>query len=339
MSSPPPHLRCHRLLFPVALLALFARQSDAASGPCIDQRTREIPSPPFASRSLAASTPRRQQRPVLLAALSRKQSEARAEDLAAAAWVGGLALASEVMQFVNTAAVVFAFQRLTGATSALHMVDALTDVFSRLGYGAYPTYALLLICISVLPLMSALLFIFVAGMLFGPVKGTLLVSLSLSTSAIIAYSIAKFLAAKKSFSLETLSPRAARIDAAIATRPIQTKLLLMTLLRLSPVMPFTFSNYLSGLSSISPVVIFLGTLMGTLPTQLVYVTAGKLVLQCSLGRQALAGGLSMPPVIYIAGGLATVGAIVMVSQIASSVSQKAIGDLESEKSAAGLFDA
>lgn len=56
----------------------------------------------------------------------------------------------------------------------------------------------------------------------------------------------------------------------------QTKLLLMTLLRLSPVMPFTFSNYLTGLSSISPVVIFLGTLLGTLPTQLVYVTAGTM---------------------------------------------------------------
>ena len=106
-----------------------------------------------------------------MAALSRKEQEARAQDLAAAAWVGGLALASEVMQFVNTAAVIFAFQRLTGATSALQLVDALTDLFTRLGYGAYPAYALLLISISVLPLMSALLFIFVAGMLFGPVRG------------------------------------------------------------------------------------------------------------------------------------------------------------------------
>jgi uncharacterized membrane protein YdjX (TVP38/TMEM64 family) len=54
----------------------------------------------------------------------------------------------------------------------------------------------------------------------------------------------------------------------------QTKLLLMTLLRLSPIMPFTFSNYLTGLSSLPPVVIFAGTLLGTLPTQFVYVTAG-----------------------------------------------------------------
>jgi len=217
-------------------------------------------------------------RPALVAALSRKEQEARAQDLAAAAWVGGLALASEVMQFVNTGLVIFAFQRLTGATSALQLVDALSDLFTRLGWGAYPAYALLLICISVLPLMSALLFIFVAGMLFGPVKGTLLVSTSLSTSAIIACAIAKLAAEKKEFTLETLSPRAATIDAAIGTRPWSTKLLLMTLLRLSPIMPFTFSNYLTGLTSLSPLIVFVGTLLGTLPTQLVYVTAGARII-------------------------------------------------------------
>ena len=159
----------------------------------------------------------------LVAALSRKEEDARAQDLAAAAWVGGLALASEVMQFVNTAAVIFAFQRLTGATSALQLVDAMTDLFTRLGPAAYPAYATLLICISVLPLMSALLFIFVAGMLFGPVKGTMLVSTSLSSSALIAYWLAKLAAEKKDFTLETLSPRAARIDEAIGTRPLQAR--------------------------------------------------------------------------------------------------------------------
>ena len=39
---------------------------------------------------------------------------ARAQDIAAAAWVAGLAIASEVVQGVNTAAVIFAFQRTSG---------------------------------------------------------------------------------------------------------------------------------------------------------------------------------------------------------------------------------
>lgn len=305
-------------------LLLVASLAAGALGDHASAHAVKRPDLQVRTKQRSALMPREPPRPTLVAALTRKEQDARAQDLAAAAWVGGLALASEVMQFVNTAAVIFAFQRLTGATSALQLVDALTDLFTRLGYGAYPAYALLLICISVLPLMSALLFIFVAGMLFGPVKGTVLVSLSLSTSAIIASFVAKVTASKKDFTLETLSPRAARIDAAIGTRPVQTKLLLMTLLRLSPIMPFTFSNYLTGLTSLSPLVIFLGTLLGTLPTQFVYVTAG------SLGRQALEGGLNMPPAVAIGGAVATIAAIVMVGQIAGSVSQKTLDDMEAQ---------
>eukprot|EP00966_Prymnesium_polylepis_P143973 3323773-Prymnesium_polylepis.1 len=43
-------------------------------------------------------------------------------------------------------------------------------------------------------------------------------------------------------------------------------------------MPFTFSNYLTGLTSLSPLIVFVGTLLGTLPTQLVYVTAGARII-------------------------------------------------------------
>ena len=57
------------------------------------------------------------------------------------------------------------------------------------------------------------------------------------------------------------------MDRGLAERPPQTTLLLVTLLRLSPVVPFTFSNYLFGLTSVSPLLLGTGTLLGTLPTQ------------------------------------------------------------------------
>merc|ERR1712146_146520 len=98
--------------------------------------------------------------------------------------------------------------------------------------------------------MSAILFIVLAGTVFGAVRGTCMVSLSLST--------------------------AAAVDAAIASGPLRNSLLLVTLLRLSPVLPFTFSNYLAGLTSLPLGIVFLGTLLGTLPTQLVYVSAGAI---------------------------------------------------------------
>jgi len=259
-------------------------------------------------------------RPVLLA--SKRDEQARAQDLAAAGWVAGLALASEVVQYVNTAAVIWAFQRTTGARSLLGLVDALTAVFGQLGWKAYPAYALLLISISVLPLMSALMFIFVAGMLFGPLVGTVIVSLSLSSASVIAWAIARRVSEQRDFTIETLSPRAGKIDRAIGSRPMRTQLFLITLLRLSPVLPFTFSNYLAGLTSISPVVLFAGTLLGTLPTQTVYVSAG------SLGRKALEGGLNVPLPVIIGGVFATIAAVVMVGHISTQVSQQTIDEME-----------
>ena len=258
-------------------------------------------------------------RPPELVAMGGQPSE-----LVAASWVAGLALASEVVQYLNTAALVLIFQRMTGARSAIGFVDALSAFFGRLGSAAVPAYALMLVAISVVPLLSAMLFILVAGMIFGPVVGTLVVSLSLSSSAVLAWALARLVAKRQAFTLDDLSPRAATVDRAIATRPARTQLLLVWLLRLSPVMPFTFSNYLAGLTSVPPAVFFLGTLLGTLPTQAVYVTAG------SLGRQALEGGLSVPLPVVVAGGLATVGAIVMVGRISTQVSQKAMQDIAPE---------
>jgi len=87
-------------------------------------------------------------------------------------------------------------------------------------------------------------------------------------------------------------------------------LLLVTLLRLSPVVPFTFSNYLFGLSSIDLAVLGIGTLVGTLPSQAAYVAAG------SLGQKALSGQLQLPPILLVCGVAATILAMVLVGRVA-----------------------
>jgi uncharacterized membrane protein YdjX (TVP38/TMEM64 family) len=162
----------------------------------------------------------------------------------------------------------------------------------------------------VLPLMSAILFILLAGMLFGTVKGTALVSLSLSSAAAISAYIARRWSDRSGYTLASIDPRAEAVDTEIASRPVRTSLLLVTLLRLSPVLPFTFSNYLAGLTSIPLPVLFVGTLLGTLPTQLVYVKAG------SVGRDALQGKVPLPRSVIILGVLATVAAIGLIGRVA-----------------------
>ena len=67
---------------------------------------------------------------------------------------------------------------------------------------------------------------------------------------------------------------------------------------------------------------FLGTLLGTLPTQAVYVGAG------AIGRQALQGGVKLPKSIVILGIAATVLAILLIGRVATQTLQKM--DLELE---------
>jgi uncharacterized membrane protein YdjX (TVP38/TMEM64 family) len=237
--------------------------------------------------------------------------------------VGALALASEVLQVVNTFVFMLVLTHTTGATSPAALVEIFAGFFHRLGLWAYPAYSALLLFITVLPLMSAILFIILAGMCFGTVRGTVLVSLSLSSAAAISADVSRRIARSRGFGLANIDRGAAAVDAAIARGPRRTALLLVTLLRLSPVLPFTFSNYMAGLTSLPLWIIFTGTALGTLPTQAVYVGAG------ALGKQALEGGIKMPKSILALGALATVVAILLIGH----VSQHVLSGMELEKQA------
>ena len=230
---------------------------------------------------------------------------------AAAGSLAGLALASEVLQIVNTLIGMVILNRVTKATSFAELVEVVAAGFNTLGWGAVPAYALMLHGITILPLMSAILFIVLAGTIFGPVKGTFIVSLSLSSAAAISATLSRRIAAQRGFSLAKLDERAAAVDKAIAKKPWHTSLLLVTLLRLSPVLPFTFSNYLAGVTSIGVPTFFLGTLLGTLPTQAIYVSAG------AIGRKALQGGVKLPKEVALMGLVATAAAILLIGRVAS----------------------
>jgi len=241
----------------------------------------------------------------------------------AAGSVAGIAVASEVVQIVNTCIALLILRKLTGEGTVAGLVEVFADFFSTMGWASYPAYAALLLSVTILPVMSAILFIILAGTLFGVVRGTIVVSLSLSTAAAISAMISRSIARAHNYGLASIDPRAAAVDASIASRPSSTSLLLITLLRLSPVLPFTFSNYLAGLTSLPLHIIFVGTLLGTLPTQAVYVGAG------ALGRQALQGGVRLPPAVVGLGVLATAAAIVLIGRVA----QQTLEDMHLEEAA------
>jgi uncharacterized membrane protein YdjX (TVP38/TMEM64 family) len=106
-----------------------------------------------------------------------------------------------------------------------------------------------------------------AGFVFGLGWGLLAVSLGSTIGAALAFLIARFVAREKIASMARNNENFRRIDAAIGEHAK-----LVFLLRLSPLIPFSLSNYFYGLTAIKfwPYVLasWIGMLPGTLLTSI-----------------------------------------------------------------------
>ena len=74
------------------------------------------------------------------------------------------------------------------------------------------------------------------------------------------------------------------LDDAFSNASYGTSLLLISLLRLSPVLPFSWANYIFGLSPVPFTAFSLGTFLGCLPAVAAYVNAGKLGAEIVVSR-------------------------------------------------------
>lgn len=152
-----------------------------------------------------------------------------------------------------------------------------------------------------------------AGFVFGVVWGTLVVSISATTGASLAFLIARYVARDRIVAKAEQDERFRAIDRAIGREGWK----IVGLLRLSPAIPFNLSNYLYGLTSVRFWPYVLASWLGMLPGTLLYVylgAAGKASLQAAAGvgprHSPLEYGL------FGVGLLATVVVTVMVTRIA-----------------------
>lgn len=109
-----------------------------------------------------------------------------------------------------------------------------------------------------------------AGLLFGNVTGTIIVSISGTIAATVAFLIARYFARERIMKLVEGNKKFVAIDKAIGENGFR----LVTLLRLSPLLPFSLGNYLYGLTSVKLVPYVLGSWLGMLPGTWAYVSAG-----------------------------------------------------------------
>jgi uncharacterized membrane protein YdjX (TVP38/TMEM64 family) len=109
-----------------------------------------------------------------------------------------------------------------------------------------------------------------AGLVFGLLWGTVVVSAASTTTAALAFLIARHLARERVQAMARRDARFEAIDRAIAEKGWKV----VALLRLSPVVPFSLSNYLYGLTPVRFLPYLLTSWVAMLPGTVLYVWLG-----------------------------------------------------------------
>jgi uncharacterized membrane protein YdjX (TVP38/TMEM64 family) len=147
-----------------------------------------------------------------------------------------------------------------------------------------------------------------AGYLFGLGWGVVVVSLASTAAAALAFLIARHLARARVETLARKYPKFAALDRAIGKNDWKV----IFLLRLSPLIPFSISNYLYGLTSVRFAPYVLASWIGMLPGTFLYVylgAAGK-----SLGEKHEKSPWEWA--LFGAGLLATIAVTVILTRVA-----------------------
>jgi uncharacterized membrane protein YdjX (TVP38/TMEM64 family) len=135
-----------------------------------------------------------------------------------------------------------------------------------------PVFFIVLYILATVLFLPGLIPTMAAGLLFGVLQGTLLVSISSISGATLAFLIGRYLARDWVAGKIQGNSKFEAIDVAVA----QEGWKIVGLTRLSPVFPFNLLNYTFGLTQVSLKDYFLASWIGMLPGTLMYVYIGSL---------------------------------------------------------------
>ncbi|MNQ07327.1 TVP38/TMEM64 family inner membrane protein YdjZ [compost metagenome] len=161
----------------------------------------------------------------------------------------------------------------------------------------------------------------IAGFLYGPVGGTLLVSPVGMASAMIAFVMGRTFLRPFVLRRLTTRPRQAAIDRALARDGFR----IVLLLRLASIVPFAPLSYALGASRISARDFLLASWLGLLPGTFLYVYLGSLVSSVSdiLSGEATAGNAT-----HVLTGMGLAAAVLALLSIAHCARKAANQSIE-----------
>lgn len=218
-------------------------------------------------------------------------------------WIAGGAVATVATGLLAALA--------TGALSADSFVSLAEWFEARGSTTAVLLYGVMYLVLELVAVPATPL-TFGAGYLFGIPLGTAVISASSTIAATASFIISRYVLRDYISNIATKYPRFRAMDRAIGREGFK----FVFLLRLSPLLPFSISNYLYGLTSVNLLDYVLGSWLGMLPGSIAYVSGGA-AIDAVTDISGTKGPVN--PVLVGIGLLATVAVLVFVGRLAASV--------------------
>jgi len=158
------------------------------------------------------------------------------------------------------------------------------------------------------------------GVLFGVVKGSIIVSISATLGATCAFLVGRYLAREWVAKKIQANEKFKAIDDAVAREGWK----IVGLTRLSPVFPFNLLNYAYGLTRVSLRDYFFASWIGMMPGTIMYVYIGSLAGEVAKIGSEGRTRTSAEWAFYIVGLIATVVVTVYITSIARAALRKKV---------------
>lgn len=160
---------------------------------------------------------------------------------------------------------------LVSGSKYLHFQELLTKVLQWVsGLGMWgPVIFIIIYIVACVLFIPGTILTLGAGVIFGVVKGSIIVSTSATLGATAAFLVGRYLARDWVAKKIEGNRKFKSIDEAVAREGWK----IVGLTRLSPVFPFVLLNYAYGLTKVSLRDFFLASLVGMIPGTVMYVTS------------------------------------------------------------------
>jgi uncharacterized membrane protein YdjX (TVP38/TMEM64 family) len=194
---------------------------------------------------------------------------------------------------------------------AASQLKAVLDWIAQLGPWAPVLFIVLYVVVTIL-LMPGSILTLGAGVVFGVVRGSIVVSIAATLGATSAFLIGRYLARDWVARRIAGNEKFAAVDRAVAAEGWK----IVGLTRLSPVFPFNLLNYAFSVTQVSLRDYFFASWIGMMPGTVMYVYIGSLAGDVAALGAGERTRTSAEWALYVVGLLATVAVTVFVTRVA-----------------------